>query len=159
MWTQKIIFILTILIAELCSAQTNTSKKFKDNCFKLSDTNVVSGQYYHIFDLSFNGVDTLKRVNSDKRLDSLINFINTLKVGGIMVSYVHYSEKGQSDQKCIKQSWDKAVAIAKYMRERLNSTNVISKPLCYKPETKSKIKTNRATKNTNEFAQIIIITR
>lgn len=159
MSTQKIIFIFAILIAGVCSAQTNTSKNFKDNSFKLSDTNVVSGQYYRIFDLSFIGVDSLKRVNADIRLDSLIKFINTLKVANIMVAYVHYSEKGEFDKKCVKQSWDKAVAITKYMRERLIISNAFSKPLCYKPEIKSKIKISSSTINTDEFAQIIIINR
>ncbi|MBS1650719.1 MAG: hypothetical protein JSU07_01795 [Bacteroidetes bacterium] len=159
MSTQKIIFIFAILIAGLSSAQTNTSKNFKDNSFKLSDTNVVSGQYYRIFDLSFNGADTLKSVNSDARLDSLINYINNHKITNIMVSYVHYSDKGSLDNYCIKQSWDKAVAITKYMRKKLVYSKAFSKTLCYKPEIRAKIKVSPKTKNSDEFAQIVIINR
>lgn len=159
MSTHKFIFILTIIINGFCCAQTHTSIKSKDNSFKLSDVNVVSGQYFRIFDLSFTGVDTLKTVNKNKTLDSLINFINDNKIGLIMVAYVHYSEKGESDNYCIKQSWLKAVAITKYIRTKLISSHAFSKTLCYKPEIRSKIKVSSFVKNTDEFAQIVIINR
>lgn len=158
MSTQKIIFILTILIAGLCSAQTDTSNIFKETPFKLTDTNVVSGQYYRIFDLNFSGIDTLKKVSADKSLDSLITFINNLRVGNIMVMYSHYSEKGDSDHNCIKQSWDKAVAIKKYLRDNgLNKSNIVAKPKCYKPNFKKKVKYPSTTNNYSEFATIIIL--
>ena len=158
MKTQKIIFILTILVAGLCGAQTNTSKKFKDNSFKLIDTSVVSGQYYRLFDLNFSGVDTLKKVNADKRLDSLITFINKLKIGNIMVMYCQYSDKGDFDKELSSLNWDKAVAIKKYLiNNGLVKPNIVLKAKCLKPNFKAKIKRPTKTKNSEEFAELYII--
>ncbi|MBA3682711.1 MAG: hypothetical protein H0W73_16350 [Bacteroidetes bacterium] len=149
------IIILTVLTSSYCNAQTDTSNVSYPP-FKLNDTVVSSLQYIHIFDLHFIGTDTSQIIPGSKKLDSLLILIKKLNIKSIFVMYNHYSTT-PNDASCFKKGWDKAWAIRRYLVDGGMTKNKITlKGNCYKPEAKKRVKYTHETRNSNEFATIIV---
>ncbi len=153
---QRSIYQLTVFCL-LFGTPLLKAQKSAPRSFRFSDSTVTAGQSYRLFDLQFSGADSSQSVQPDRRLDSLVQLVNRLKINNLMVAYVHYSEQGDQDKACLKKSWHKAQALSRYLRSHCPQGNIFPKTLCYKADLRSKIELGPQVRNPDEFAEIFIV--